>query len=231
MPKKGTKKDKKLKKPRFGNGNGEASAIKWRRFLKPKARPKAKSTKVGRYLQTKGVILDDGSVEYEPEDYTKSTWQYNDDNRGNQRRYLNKCRFCEMENPDHVGHLCPALSQKTQTCWFCGMKKPDHLGRYCPMNPKKTSLSGPRDKTPEEFAKVTTSIATGGQCVSHTWTNLEPQVFVTIVRFLGEPHQDLPESTNRHVFSQLFSISWCSRLLADFYQYWYNWESDMAFHH
>ena len=135
MPKKGTKMDKKLKKPRFGNGNGEASAIKWRRFLKPKARPKAKSTKVGRYLQTKGVILDDGSVEYEPEDYTKSTWQYNDDNRGNQRRYLNKCRFCEMENPDHVGHLCPALSQKTQTCWFCGMKKPDHLGRYCPMNP------------------------------------------------------------------------------------------------
>ena len=43
MPKKGTKMDKKLKKPRFGNGNGEASAIKWRRFLKPKARPKAKS--------------------------------------------------------------------------------------------------------------------------------------------------------------------------------------------
>ena len=37
------KKDKKLKKHRFGNGNGEASAIKWRRLLKPKARPKAKS--------------------------------------------------------------------------------------------------------------------------------------------------------------------------------------------
>ena len=60
---------------------------------------------------------------------------------------------------------------------------------------------------------------------------LEPQVFVTIVRFLGEPHQDLPESTNRHVFSQLFSFSRCSRLLADFYQYWYNWGCDMAFHH
>ena len=37
----------KLKKHRFGNSNGEASAIKWRRLLKPKARPKAKSTKVG----------------------------------------------------------------------------------------------------------------------------------------------------------------------------------------
>ena len=34
------KKDEKLKKHRFGNGNGEASAIKWRRLLKPKARPK-----------------------------------------------------------------------------------------------------------------------------------------------------------------------------------------------
>ena len=73
--------------------------------------------------------------------------------------------------------------------------------------------------------------ATGGQWVSHTWTNLEPQVFVTIVRFLGEPDQDLPESTIRHVFSQLFSISWCSRLLADFYQYWYDWECDISFHH
>ena len=61
--------------------------------------------------------------------------------------------------------------------------------------------------------------------------HLPPHVFDTIVRFLGEPHQDLPESTNRHVFSQLFSILWCSRLLADFYQYWYNWECDMAFHH
>ena len=33
-------KEKKLEKHRFGNGNGEASAIKWRRLLKPKARPK-----------------------------------------------------------------------------------------------------------------------------------------------------------------------------------------------
>ena len=41
------KRDTKLKKHRFGNGNGEASAIKRRRLLKPKARPKAKSTKVG----------------------------------------------------------------------------------------------------------------------------------------------------------------------------------------
>ena len=60
---------------------------------------------------------------------------------------------------------------------------------------------------------------------------LPPHVFVTVVRFLGEPRQALPKSTNRHVFSQLFFISWCSRLLADFYQYWYNWECDMAFHH
>ena len=37
----------KLKKHRFGNGNGEASAIKWRRLLKPKARPK-KATQVKR---------------------------------------------------------------------------------------------------------------------------------------------------------------------------------------
>ena len=37
----------KLKKHRFGNSNGEASAIKWRRLLKPKARPK-KATRVKR---------------------------------------------------------------------------------------------------------------------------------------------------------------------------------------
>ena len=60
---------------------------------------------------------------------------------------------------------------------------------------------------------------------------LDPQLFVIIVRFLGEPDQDLPESTIRLVFSQLFSISWCSRLLADFYQYWYDWECDISFHH
>ena len=60
---------------------------------------------------------------------------------------------------------------------------------------------------------------------------LDPELFVIIVRFLGEPDQDLPESTIRHVFSQLFSISWCSRLLADFYQYWYDWECDISFHH
>ena len=37
----------KLKKHRFGNSNGEASAIKWRRLLKLKARPK-KATQVKR---------------------------------------------------------------------------------------------------------------------------------------------------------------------------------------
>ena len=46
------KKDKKLKKHRFGNGNGEASAIKWRRLLKPKARPK-KATQAKRKTNTK----------------------------------------------------------------------------------------------------------------------------------------------------------------------------------
>ena len=83
----------------------------------------------------------------------------------------------------------------------------------------------------EPHQQAANGSATGGQWVSHTWTNLEPQVFVTIVRFLGEPDQDLPESTIRLVFSQLFSISWCSRLLADFYQYWYDWECDISFHH
>ena len=57
-------------------------------------------------------------------------------------------------------------------------------------------------------------------CHEDASRHLDPQLFVIIVRFLGEPDQDLPESTIRHVFSQLFSISWCSRLLADFYQYW-----------
>ena len=61
--------------------------------------------------------------------------------------------------------------------------------------------------------------------------HLPPHLFVTIVRFLGEPHQDIPESTNRHVFSQLFCISWCSRLLAGLYQYWYDWECDIVFHY
>ena len=61
--------------------------------------------------------------------------------------------------------------------------------------------------------------------------HLDPQLFVIIVRFLGEPDQDLPESTIRLVFSQLFSISWCSRLLAEFYKYWYDWECDISFHH
>ena len=46
------KKDKKLKKHRFGNSNGEASAIKWRRLLKPKAKPK-KATQAKRKTNTK----------------------------------------------------------------------------------------------------------------------------------------------------------------------------------
>ena len=60
------KKDKKLKKHRFGNCNGEASAIKRRRLLKPKARPEAKSTKVyGHEVpEIGGTMVSDGAVSY-----------------------------------------------------------------------------------------------------------------------------------------------------------------------
>ena len=56
------KKDKKLKKHRFGNGNGEASTIKRRRLLKPQARPEAKSTKVYGHEVPKigGTMVSDG---------------------------------------------------------------------------------------------------------------------------------------------------------------------------
>lgn len=46
-----------------------------------------------------------------------------------------KCFFCQMENPDHPGHLCPLKPNngEMRRCRGCGMDNPDHLGRDCPV--------------------------------------------------------------------------------------------------
>lgn len=47
---------------------------------------------------------------------------------------LDRCKFCGIENPDHIGSRCPRRNR--QPCWFCGDLRPDHDGRDCPNRPQ-----------------------------------------------------------------------------------------------
>eukprot|EP00747_Dinoflagellata_sp_TGD_P062769 gnl/TRDRNA2_/TRDRNA2_153159_c0_seq1.p1 gnl/TRDRNA2_/TRDRNA2_153159_c0~~gnl/TRDRNA2_/TRDRNA2_153159_c0_seq1.p1 ORF type:complete len:132 (+),score=0.78 gnl/TRDRNA2_/TRDRNA2_153159_c0_seq1:3-398(+) len=45
---------------------------------------------------------------------------------------IQRCRFCGMDPPDHMGHDCPQRPSY-QTCRYCRDPNPDHPGSRCPM--------------------------------------------------------------------------------------------------